>query len=124
MAIEAAVRKTVGRVIFDLERGEERTTRTIDIAYAKTDTTSADIQSSVNLFNTTFTSLSNGLNVFVQPASWRDTNDTEEQWTTTKVSYEIVETITQQITPGNNRADNQLEDNHEENKQEEWNNNG
>lgn len=105
MAIEAAVRKTIGRMVFELTRDDEQTTRTIDIPYAKTDTTSADIQAAVNNARNVFVTgrATNGYDTFIQPAAWRDTNETEEQWTTTGFYYEIVETITTQITPTNNR---------------------
>lgn len=98
--VESAVRKFVGRLVFDLERGEEKTTRTIEIPYAKTDATSQEIQDDVNNAYSIFVPSSGGLNTFIQPASWRDTNDTEEQWTTTNLSYEVVETITTRITHG------------------------
>lgn len=95
--VDAAVRKITGRLVFDLERGEEKTARTIEVPYAKTDATSQEIQSAVNAAYNTFVG-SSDYNVFIQPASWRDTNDTEEQWTTRNVSYEVVETITTRIT--------------------------
>ena len=99
MAVGVTEVKTVGRLIFDLQRGDETTSRSIDIPYPKTDDT-AELQTLVNTANAEYVTAATAyMNVFVQPASWRDTNTAEEQWTTTGVRYEIVETTTTPITP-------------------------
>lgn len=97
MAVGVTEIKTVGRLIFDLERGEEKTTRTLDIPYPKTE--DENLQTYVNETNAVFSSNTNLMNTFIQPANWRDTNVIENQWMTTRVSYEIVTTSTTPITP-------------------------
>lgn len=99
MAVGVITFKTVGRLIFDLQRGEEETSRSIEIPYPLTDGTSSDLQNAVNTANGIYASSVNGMNLLVQPANWRDTNLTEEQWTTTGVHYEIVETTTTPVMP-------------------------
>lgn len=103
MAIGITEVKTTGRLIFDLQRGTgeaaETTSRSIDIAYPITDEQSETLQASVDWANSTFTDSSNQMNIFIQPANWRDMNIAEEQWTTTGVRYEIVTTTTTPITP-------------------------
>lgn len=112
MAIGVDIIKTSGRLIFELERGEDTTTRTLDVAFPKTDTSTDELQKLVNNANTIFTSPdslpagdgypaipSRAMNVFVQPANWRDLNITEEQWVTKRVRYEIVTTSTTPIEP-------------------------
>lgn len=86
-----------GRILFDLTRGNETTTRSIDVAYPIHDMADqASIQSALDTLNTKFTSSENSANIFIQPANWRDTNRTEETWTTTGVRYEMITTT---ITP-------------------------
>ena len=86
-----------GRVVFDLTRGNETTTRSIDVAYPMYDMADQEsIQAAVDALNTKYTSAENSANIFIQPANWRDTNRTEETWTTTGVHYEM---ITTSITP-------------------------
>lgn len=101
MAIGTSTIKTSGRVVFSLQRTNdtevERTTRSIDIAYPITDTES--LQSAVNTADSVFTDASNQMNVFIQPANWRDNNQTEEQWTTTGVYYEAITTTTTPVMP-------------------------
>lgn len=97
MAVGVDVIKTTGRLIFSLQRGDEATTRTIDVPYPKTDAES--LQTAVNEANARFTTSTNAQNLIIQPAIWRDSNDTEAQWTTTGVSYEIVTTTTTPVTP-------------------------
>lgn len=99
MAVGISVTKVVGRLIFDLRRDEDETTRSIDIPFPKTEVSSEELQTAVNTANTTFTDSSNAMNTFIQPANWRDTNTAEEQWTTTGVRYEIVSTTTTPIEP-------------------------
>ena len=100
MAVGVSTTKTVGRLIFDLVRGEETTTRTIEIPEAITDTTTDDtVQNAVNAANAAFTNSENQMNVAIQPANWRDTATTEAQWTTTRVHYEVVTTMTIPVEP-------------------------
>lgn len=101
MAIGVSEVKTVGRLIFDLQRGDVTTSRSIDIPYPKTDADDmAELQTLVNAANADYATATTAyMNVFVQPANWRDTNTAEEQWTTTGVRYEIVTTTTTPITP-------------------------
>lgn len=99
MAAGVTVIKTTGRLIFELERGDEKTTRSLDVPYPKTDLESTELQEAVNNMNKQFTSAENSMNIFIQPANWRDANIAEEQWTTTRVSYEIVVTTTTPIEP-------------------------
>lgn len=89
--------RTTGKVIFSLQRGEETTTRSIDIPYPKTDAES--VESIVSALNTTFTSSANAQNLLIQPASWRDDNVSENSWTTTGLIYEITTTTTTPVTP-------------------------
>lgn len=86
-----------GRVVFDLVRGNETTTRSIEVAYPMYDMADQEsIQAAVDALNAKYTSSENSANIFIQPANWRDTNRTEETWTTTGVHYEM---ITTSITP-------------------------
>lgn len=118
--VKAAVRRTIGRMVFELTRGEEKTTRTIDVPYAKTDTSQAEIQTAVNDVNYDFVvNAQNNFDTFIQPAAWRDTNDTEEQWTSTGFYYEVVETITTQITPTNSPDNREVLEQSEEQRSEE-----
>ena len=101
MATGVTTVKTTGRVVFELVRNGETTTRQIEIPYAKNDAEA--VQSYVNTLNSTFTNAETSggnasMNLAIQPANWRDTNVVEEQWTTTGVHYEIVTTS---ITPVN-----------------------
>lgn len=97
MAVGADVIRTSGRLVFELTRGGETTTRTIDIAYPISN--SEAVQEAVNTANATFTSSTNVMNTLMQPANWRDASVLEEQWTTTHVRYEIVQTITTPVEP-------------------------
>lgn len=97
MAVGIDVIKTTGRLVFELERDEEQTTRTLEIPNPLL--TPEDVQAAINETNTRFTSATDQMNVFMQPANWRDTNVAELQWTTKKVHYEIVQTVTTPIEP-------------------------
>lgn len=96
MAIGVDVIKNTGRLIFDLQRGDETTTRTIDIPYPKA-TDAEGIQDLVNSTKSTYTN--EGNRTFIQPSNWRDANLSEEQWTTVGVRYEYVTTVTNEVTP-------------------------
>lgn len=97
MAIGVDIIKTTGRLVFDLKRGEEETTRTIDIPNPITDTTT--VQTAVNAANERFTNTAVNMNVFIQPANWRDAGILEEQWVTQGVHYEIVTTTITPVEP-------------------------
>ena len=97
MAVGITTIKTVGRLVFDLSRGEDVTTRTVDIAYPKTDTESEELQTLVNTTKTKYTSAN--YNILIQPANWRDTKISEDAWTTTNVRYEVVVTSVTPVTP-------------------------
>lgn len=89
--------KTVGRLVFDLERGTEKTSRQIDMANPIVDP--ENVQAAVNAANATYTNATNQMNTFIQPANWRDSNVTEQQWTTTGLRYEIVTTAITPVEP-------------------------
>ena len=99
MAVGVDEIKTIGRWVFDLERGEDTTTRTIEIPYPITDTSTEEIQTKVNVLNNEYTSSQYNLNIFIQPANWRDANIAEEQWVTKRVRYEVVTTTISPVTP-------------------------
>jgi len=99
MSVGVDVIKTTGRLVFELERGGDNTTRTIEIPGPLTDTTGDTVQNAVNTINTNFTNSENQMNTFIQPANWRDTNASELQWTTKRVYYEIVTTTTRPVEP-------------------------
>ena len=92
--------KTTGKVVFSLQRGDETTTRTVDVPYPKTDAES--VESIVSALNTTFTSSTQGQNLLIQPANWRDDNVEEKAWTTTGLVYEITTTTTTPVSPESN----------------------
>lgn len=92
MAVGVDTIKTVGRLVFELARDGETTSRNIDIPYPVTDETQA--QSAINNINADFVG-----GVIIQPANWRDEDVDENNWTTTAVRYEIVTTATTPITP-------------------------
>lgn len=96
MAVGISTTRNVGRLVFDLTRNGESTTRIIEVPYARTDTTDTTIQDAVNTAAAIYTSPTNGMNLNIQPANWRDSNVAEEQWTTVGFRYEIVSTT---ITP-------------------------
>jgi len=96
MAIGITTTKTSGRLVFELSRGEDTTTRSIDVPYPKTNVES--LQSSIDSVNSVFAS-DNSMNTCIQPATWRDNNVTEEQWTTTRVYYEVVVTSVTPVEP-------------------------
>lgn len=106
MAVGISTTKTAGRLIWSLERGEEKTTRSIEVPFAKVNTTDqeamASLQTAVNDINSSFSETA--WNLFMQPANWRDTNTSEEQWATTNISYEIVTTTVTPIEPDNNQS--------------------
>lgn len=104
MAVGVDTIVTTGRLVFDLVRGADTTTRAIDIPFPLIDSTSQDLQNLVNQANTTYTNTEYSMNKFVQPAGWRDTNVSEEQWTTTGVHYEIVTVTTTPVTPDTNQG--------------------
>lgn len=97
MAVQTTTVKTVGRLIFELERGEEQTARSIDIPFPRVDV--QGLQTIIDQINSRFTSATEAMNVFVQPSSWRDEQAEEDQWRTVNVRYEIIETATTPITP-------------------------
>ncbi len=112
MAAGVTTTEYSGRVVFDLTRGNETTTRSIDVAYPMYDMADQEsIQAAVDTLNTKFTSSENSANIFIQPANWRDTNRTEETWTTTGVRYEM---ITTSITPFEPTAQSLAAANHDE----------
>lgn len=105
MAVGTTIIKTTGRLVFELERGEDKTTRSIEVPFPKTDTTGdagVALQNAVDSINSAL-SVEN-FDLFIQPANWRDTNVTEEQWKTTKISYEVVTTTSTPIEPNNNQS--------------------
>lgn len=100
MAVGTTVIKTTGKLIFELERDDEKTTRSIDVPFPKTDTTSETLQAAVDSINTAFTADDSlASNLIVQPANWRDSNTQEEQWTTKRVYYEITTTSSTPVEP-------------------------
>lgn len=121
MAVGVTEIKTVCRLVFDLERDEETTSRSIEIPYGLTEDSSAALQQAINATNTKYTSSS--YNVMIQPANWRDNNIAEEQWVTKGVRYEISTVTTTPITPETpvtlgSAQENQPEEHHEEHQQE------
>lgn len=106
MALGISVTKLTGKLVFDLERGEDKTTRTIEVPNAITDTVSEEsissLQAAINTMNNDF-AVSGGANsYFIQPANWRDTNVAEEQWKTVGVRYEVSSVTTTAIEPDSN----------------------
>lgn len=99
MAVGTSITKSSGRIIFDLVRDGETTTRVIEVPFPLTDSSSEAIQTAVNTADSLFTSSDNYQNVYMQPSNWRDNNLAEEQWTTTGVHYEIITTTTTPIEP-------------------------
>lgn len=97
MAIGTTEVKVTGRLIFALRRGDEETSRSIDIPFPINDPDAEGLQDKINSANTLFTGAA--MNTFVQPTTWRDNNLAEAQWTTTGVYYEITELSTTPITP-------------------------
>ena len=104
MAVGVDTIVTTGRLVFDLVRGADTTTRVIDVPFPLIDSTSQDLQNLVNQTNATYTSTTSSMNKFVQPAGWRDQNVSEEQWETTGVRYEIVTVTTTPVTADTNQA--------------------
>jgi len=101
MAIGISITKNTGRMVFELTRDGESTTRVIEVPYAKTDTTDPDLQTAVDTAASIYTSSANSMNLNIQPANWRDSNVAEEQWTTVGFRYEIVSTTITPIEPEN-----------------------
>lgn len=97
MAVGVDIIKTTGRLIFDLERGDETTTRAIDIPHPVVDAEA--VQTAVNSAESVLTSSTNFANLFIQPANWRDNDRQEMQWRTTHVHYEIVTTSITPVEP-------------------------
>lgn len=97
MAVGVDVIKTTGRLVFELSRDGEKTTRNIEVPYPISDTNS--LQAAVNQANATFTNEQSQMQYAIQPANWRDSNIAEEQWTTERVYYEYVQTLTRPIEP-------------------------
>lgn len=101
MAVGATTIRTVGRLLFDLERTNveteelEKTTRSIEVPYP---IPAENAQSAVDSIHSAFTTGAN-TKYLIQPATWRDDNELDEQWQTTRVSYEIVETRTTPVNP-------------------------
>lgn len=120
MPIQPTEIKTIGRLVFDLARGEETTTRSVEIPNPMTETSAATVQAAVNEANSIYTSDTNAMNILIQPSNWRDDNNTEQQWTTTGVHYEIVLTSITVVDPGTtpdtlgSAQENQPEEHHEE----------
>ena len=97
MAVGVSTTKINGRLIFDLVRDGETTSRAIEIPYSKQE--NEFLQTAVNQADSIFASSTGNMNLFIQPANWRDSNDVEEQWTTTGVRYELISTTTTPIEP-------------------------
>lgn len=97
MSIGVDVTKVTGRLVFELSRDDERTTRSIEIPYPIEN--NASLQSAVDAANALYTNSSEQMNLFVQPSTWRDTNSSEESWATTGVYYEKVTTTTSRVEP-------------------------
>lgn len=97
MAIGVDIIKTSGRLVFDLRRGEDETTRTVDIPNPITDP--ENVQAAVNTAQAEFTTSTGRVNTFIQPANWRDADVSEEQWITTGLHYEIVTTMITPVEP-------------------------
>lgn len=95
MAVGVDVIKTTGRLVFELARDDERTTRSVEIPYPIDDVDS--LQAAVNAANSLYTDSTKQMNIFIQPSTWRDTNASEESWATTEVYYEKVTTTTSRI---------------------------
>ena len=83
---------TEGKWVFTLERGEEKTTRSIAIVNPVT--TEQSVQAKVNAVNEKIADQSIRYNKVIQPSNWRDDNDEDEEWTTTKAEYFIIRTQT------------------------------
>lgn len=89
--------ETVARWIFTLQRGDEQTTRTINVPNPKTG--EEDLQTILDTVAQNIVGQSAVAargNKIIQPSNWRDSNTTEEEWTTTDVKLEIVSTS---VTP-------------------------
>jgi len=97
MAVGVDTIETTGRLIFDLERNGEKTTKVLEITSPITD--AAALQTAVNTANSVFTNAENYMNIFIQPSTWRDDGGTETNWTTTGVRYEQITITTRPIEP-------------------------
>lgn len=101
MAATSETIRTTARLVFDLSRNGETTTRTIDIPSPLTDTSEGEaltrIQTAVNNAKTRY--VDSSMNTFIQTANWRDTNISDEQWRTIGLRYEIITTTTQVVEP-------------------------
>lgn len=97
MAVGVDVTRITGRLVFELQRGNDTTTRSIDIPYPISDVES--LQAAVDAASAIYTSEANQMNIFVQPSTWRDTNSSEESWTTTGLYYEKITTTTSRVEP-------------------------
>lgn len=97
MAVGVDEVRVTGRLVFDLARGSERTARVIEIPNAITDAEA--VQTAVNKAESVYAGSAQQMNLFVQPLTWRDTNSSEAQWTTTGVHYEIVTTVITPVEP-------------------------
>lgn len=86
-----------GKLIVTLQRGDEITERTINMPFPVIDDEQA--QTMIATANASLTASTGGINKLLQPVGWRDTNATEEEWTTTGVRYEIIITETTPIIP-------------------------
>ena len=88
--------KTEGKWTFTLERGGEKVERTINNPYT-VGLDNENTQDAVNAAYEYFTSSTDRKNKIIQPTNWRDENDSEEEWTTTNVRYDIIVTQTRPI---------------------------
>lgn len=98
MAVGVDVIKTIGRLIFDLQRGAEETTRYIEISNPISND-DPNLQAAINRADSIFSSETDKMNLLMQPVNWRDTNVQEQQWVTKGVHYESIMTVTTPIEP-------------------------
>lgn len=97
MAIGITTIKTVGRLVFDLQRDEETTTRTIDLPQPLMNQELA--QQRLDQLKPNFVDNVNG-KLIIQPANWRDDDvSNSDPWTTMAMRYEIIETAVTPIIP-------------------------
>lgn len=90
--------KTEGRWVFTLSKtdseGTKTTEREIVNPFPKAQGYDPD-QEEINAAVAYFTSDTNRRNKIIQPNTWRDSDETEGEWTTTDVRYEKIITQTE-----------------------------
>lgn len=95
----ADVIKTEGRWVFTLSKSDSEPVERVIANPYPLGSSSEPSQSAIDNAKDYFTASTNRQNKIIQPSNWRDEDESEAEWTTTDVRYELIVTQTRVFEP-------------------------